>query len=303
MKKNVKNDFNETALLDDDSGIKLSAGYPYLIIFIGKNSGKRHKLVRGKMTIGRSSQADITIKDDRISRIHCIIEWHGNTITIQDQASTNGIYVNSQKVDQAVLTPGIPLQLGHSIMKIEYKDEVEIEAEKDLLRKASVDTLTNAFTREHFFNLALMEMACSLRHQLMAAIIMIDIDNFKQVNDQYGHLMGDYVLERFSNIVIANKRAEDLFGRYGGEEFIILPRGHLTKENLYAHCERIRKIVENSEFCFDETCIRITVSLGFHLRKVKGRDGQKTLLELIQKADQALYLAKQKGKNCTVSLS
>ena len=297
MKKSVKNDFNETALLDDDSDIKLSAGYPYLFIFIGKNSGKRHKLIKGKMTIGRSSQADITIKDDRISRIHCIIEWHGNTITIQDQASTNGIYVNSQKVDQAALSLGVPLQLGHSIMKIEYKDAVEIEAEKNILRRASVDILTGAFNREHFFNLASMEIAYCLRHQLVAAIIMIDIDNFKQVNDQYGHQMGDYVLERFANIVSENKRTEDLFGRYGGEEFIILPRGEITKENIRVQCERIRKAVENFKFCFDETCIRLTASLGFHLRKVKGGDVKKMLFELIRKADQALYLAKARGKN------
>ena len=302
MKINEIKDFNKTALLDNDSDIKASTGYPYLVVFIGKDSGKRHRLKVGKMTIGRSSQADITIEDDRISRIHCSIEWHGNTITIQDKASTNGLYVDSQKVEQAVIAPGVPLQLGHSIMKIEYKDEVEIKAEKDLFRRASIDILTGAFNREHFFNLASMEIAFSLRHQLVAAIIMIDIDNFKQINDQYGHQMGDYVLERFANIIIENKRTEDLFGRYGGEEFIILPRGELTKENIYMQCERVRKAVENYEFCFDETCIRLTASLGFHLMKAKSSDIDKMLHELIRKADRALYLAKARGKNRTESM-
>ncbi len=302
MKKNELNDLNKTALLDYDSDIKPNNGYPYLVIFIGKNSGKRHRLKEGKMTLGTSSHADITIEDDRISRIHCSIEWLGNTITIQDEASTNGIYVNSQKVDQAAISPGVPLQLGHSIMKIEYKDEAEIKAEKDLLHRASVDILTGAFNREHFFNLASMELAYCLRHQLIAAIIMIDIDNFKQVNDKYGHQMGDYVLERFANIVIKNKRTEDLFGRYGGEEFIILPRGELTKENIYMQSERIRKAVENFEFCYDEACIRITISLGFHLMKVKGSEVDTMLDNLIRKADQALYLAKEKGKNRTESM-
>ena len=131
---------------------------------------------------------------------------------------------------------------------------------------------------------------------------MIDIDNFKQVNDIYGHQMGDYVLERFANIVIKNKRTEDLFGRYGGEEFIILPRGELTKENIYMQSERIRKAVENFEFCYDEACIRITISLGFHLMEVKGSEVDTMLDNLIRKADQALYLAKEKGKNRTESM-
>ena len=299
MKTSELNDFNKTAVIDDDTDIKPNSGYPYLVIFIGKDSGTRHKLKQGSMTIGRSSHADITIEDDRISRIHCVIEWIGDSITIQDKASTNGIYVNSQKVDHAALSPGVPLQLGHSIMKIEYKDEAEIKAEENLLLRASIDVLTGIFNREHFFNLASMEMAYALRHQLAVGIIMIDIDNFKQVNDKYGHQMGDYVLERFANIVIENKRTEDLFARYGGEEFIIMPRGELRKEDLYILCERIRKAVERFEFCFDEACIRTTISLGSHFMKIEGSDVEKILHDLISKADQALYLAKKNGKNRT----
>ena len=70
-----------------------------------------------------------------------------------------------------------------------------------------------------------MEIAYASRHKLPVGVIMMDIDNFKQVNDQYGHLVGDSVLSQFSNIVIENKRTEDLFARYGGEEFICMPRG------------------------------------------------------------------------------
>ena len=302
MKTNKLNDLDKTAVIDDGKDIKTSSGYPYLVIFIGKDSGKRHRLKQGSMSIGRSSRADITIDDDRISRIHCVIEWIGDNITIQDKASTNGIYVNSQKVDHAPLSPGVPLQLGHSIMKIEYKDEAEIKAEENLLRRASIDVLTGTFNREHFINLASMEIAYALRHQLTVGIIMIDIDNFKQVNDKYGHQMGDYVLERFANIVTENKRTEDLFARYGGEEFIIMPRGELRNEDLYILCERIRKAVENFKFYFDEACVQITISLGFHFYKVGGSEVEKILNNLIRKADKALYLAKERGKNRTESL-
>ena len=130
-----------------------------------------------------------------------------------------------------------------------------------------------------------------------------NIDNFKQVNDLYGHQNGDLVLAQFAKTINENKRTEDLFGRYGGDEFIILPRGEISKEGIQVHCERIRKAAESFEFCFDETCIRLTISLGFHLAKTQRSNADTILSDLIRKADQALYLAKQRGRNRTQSLA
>ena len=294
---------NKTVLMDDDSDVSAGYSHPYLVIYIGNASGRRHKLVRGTMTIGRSNQADITIDDERISRFHCIIEWLGETIIIQDNGSTNGTYVGSRKVNRALLSPGVALQMGHSIMKIEYKNEAEIRSDDNLLHRASVDALTGVFNRQHFIQLASMEIAYAIRYRLPLGIIMMDIDNFKRVNDKYGHQTGDIVLAQFANVVLENKRSEDLFARYGDEEFTILPRGEINKDIMYAQCERIRKAVENYEFCSGDDCFRLTVSLGFHLKTVTGSDVETILRDLIRKADQALDLAKEKGKNRTESLS
>jgi diguanylate cyclase (GGDEF)-like protein len=302
MKNSESINPDKTAIIDRQSLVQSDGRRPYLVIYIGNDSGRRHNLNRGIMTIGRSPQADISIEDDRISRVHCLLEWMGDTITIEDKESTNGTYVDTQKINRAVLPPGVPLQLGHSIMKIEYKSEAEIKSEENLLHRASFDALTGIFNRQHFLKLATMEMSYASRHKLPIGIIMIDIDNFKQVNDTYGHQSGDFVLAQFANTVIENKRTEDLFARYGGEEFILLPRGEIHKQDMQVQCERIRKAVENFEFCFDGVCIRITVSLGFHLRKVQGSDVETILHDLIRKADQALYLAKDRGRNRTESL-
>jgi diguanylate cyclase (GGDEF)-like protein len=226
----------------------------------------------------------------------------GDTIMIEDKGSTNGTYIDSRKVNRAILPPGVPLQLGHSIMKIEYKSEAEIRSEENLLHRASFDALTGVFNRHHFIKLAHSEMAYAGRHKLPVGVILMDIDNFKQVNDTYGHQIGDLVLAQFVNTVIENKRTEDLFARYGGEEFIILPRGEINKEDMRLQCERIRKAVESFEFCFDETSVQITISLGFHLIKVESSDVETILNDLIRKADQALYLAKERGRNRTESL-
>jgi two-component system cell cycle response regulator len=302
MKESQLINLAKTVTVDDESLVHAKIRRPHLVIYIGNDSGCRHLLRNGIMTIGRSPQADISIEDNRISRIHCIVESIGDTFTIEDKGSTNGTYVDARKVSRAPLLPGVSLQLGRSIMKIEYKTDDEIRSEENLLHRASLDALTGIFNRHHLTKLSLMEMAYASRHKLPIGVILMDIDNFKEVNDMYGHQCGDIVLAQFAKTVIENKRTEDLFGRYGGDEFIILPRGEISKEGMQAHCERIRKAVESYEFCFEETCVRITISLGFHLTKVEGSDTESMLYDLIHKADQALYLAKEGGRNKTESL-
>ncbi len=294
---------SKTATIDDEAVVLSEDRHPYLVIYTGNDSGCRYKLNSGFMTIGRSPEADISIEDERISRIHCVIKLLGHTITIEDKGSTNGTYVDARKISRAQLLPGASLQLGHSIMKIEYKTEAEVRSEKKLLQRASLDALTGIFNRHHFNKLALIEMAYAGRHKLPTGVVLMDIDNFKRVNDTYGHQSGDLVLAQLANTVINNKRTDDLFGRYGGDEFIILPRGEISTEGLQVHCERIRKAVEGFEFCFEDICVRITISLGFHITKTVSSDTETMLFDLIRKADQALYLAKERGRNRTESLS
>jgi diguanylate cyclase (GGDEF)-like protein len=302
MEQGSVTDLNRTEILDTSEFIQVSDRHPYLIIFIGSDGGQRHKLKRGKMTVGRSNQADITINDQRISRIHCVIEWVGDTIIIEDKGSTNGIFYDSKKVTNAVLQPGVPIQLGQSVMKIEYKDEAEIQAEENLLRKVSTDSLTGIFSRQHFNELAAMEMAYACRHQQVVGMIMLDIDNFQHVLDTYDAQTGDFVITRFTEIINQTIRTEDLFGRYNDEEFVIMPRGVVTPEDVSALCERIRNAVKNHTFQFGEDSIKITVSLGYHLEKVKGREPNDKLVDMISQAAQALYLAKDRGRDRTESL-
>jgi diguanylate cyclase (GGDEF)-like protein len=302
MEQGNLTDLSRTEILDTSESIQVGDRHPYLIIFIGNDGGQRHKLRRGKMTVGRSSRADITINDQRISRIHCVFEWVGDTIIIEDKGSTNGIFYDSKKVTNAVLQPGVPIQLGQSVMKIEYRDEAEIQAEENLLHKVSTDSLTGIFSRRHFDELASMEMAYACRHQQVVGMIMLDIDNFKHIIDTYNVQTGDFVLTRFAEIINQTIRTEDLFARYNDEEFVIMPRGVVTRGDVFALCERIRHAVKNHTFRFGEDSIKITVSLGYHLEKVKGREPNKKLAAMISQAAEALYLAKEKGRDRSESL-
>ncbi len=302
MKKGQSLDLAESATVDDKSIVSAEGRHPYLVIYIGNNSGCQFKLNSGFMTIGRSPQADISIDDDQISRIHCVIEWMDDTITIEDKGSTNGTYIDARKVSRSTLQPGVPIQLGYSIMKIEYKTEAQIKSEQNFLSRASLDALTGIFNYYHFTKLASMEIDYAIRHKLPIGVIVMDIDNFERFNDLYGHQNGDLILAQLANTINENKRIEDLFGRYSSDEFIILPRGEISKESIQVHCEHLRKAAQSFEFCFEQTCARITISLGFHLAKTQKSNADTLLSDLIHKANQALYLAKQKGRNRTESL-
>lgn len=295
MKESDLIHLDRTDLLDTDSHIRVGTGHPYLIVFIGRDAGKRFKLEPGRMTVGRSPQADIKISDHRVSRIHCTLEWDDKTITIEDNDSTNGIFVDSRKINRTKILPGVPIQLGQSVMKIEYKDDAEIQSEENILRQVSVDPLTGLFSRHHFLRLASMEMAYACRHQLPVGVIMMVVDKLSKITDSHGNQGGEFVLARAAGIISKTIRTEDLLARYTEEEFIIMPRGEINKEDMFVQCERIRKAIKDFEFHFGEESIQITLSLGYHFEKMKGRDFKDKLADLIAKAERALYLAKGRG--------
>jgi diguanylate cyclase (GGDEF)-like protein len=187
-------------------------------------------------------------------------------------------------------------------MKIEYKDKAEIQYEQSLIHRVSTDSLTGIFSLQHFTNLALKEIAYARRHKQTVGIIIIDIDNFKRVNDTYGRTIGDLVLVQLADLICEKKRAEDLLGRYGGKKFIILPRGEVDKKSIHKQCERIRKAVERFKFCHADACVKITVSIGFHLDRPDNSEVESQIDDLIDKAEHALYRAKEEGRNQTFAV-
>ena len=110
------------------------------------------------------------------------------------------------------------------------------------------------------------------------------------------------IIRKGTDVIQNEIEAEYLFGRYGGEEFIILPPRDTKKQAIFNRCERIRKAVESFEFSHADVYLRSTISIGYHLDRLNIDDAEMILIDLIDKADQALYLAKEKGKNRVESL-
>jgi diguanylate cyclase (GGDEF)-like protein len=157
------------------------------------------------------------------------------------------------------------------------------------------DALTGIYNRRHLFNLAESEIARSKRYQRPLGIIMIDIDHFKVVNDNYGHLTGDQVLFYMARRVKGELRAHDFVGRYGGEEFaVVLPETDLQSTVHVA--ERLRERVAEEAFRTDKEKIHLTISLGVNC--LNGEQDM-SVERLLDEADQALYQAKRLGRNRT----
>lgn len=165
----------------------------------------------------------------------------------------------------------------------------ELQVRNDQLDKLSrIDPLTGLFNRRHIDEQLRKELSTAMRHQQEVGVLMLDIDHFKRVNDVEGHPAGDRVLQEFAARVLATVRVDDIVGRWGGEEFIVIaPQADM--DGVLTLGERIRARVADEPIDLGDRTIAITVSIGC----VIGRDSD----GLVDRADSALYRSKDEGRN------
>lgn len=163
---------------------------------------------------------------------------------------------------------------------------------KRLEKLAMLDELTQIPNRRYIENVIQMKLSEYLLNQVKFGFIFMDIDNFKKINDNYGHDMGDLVLKTISKTFSNNLRGDDIIGRWGGEEFIAVFSG-VDREDLEKIAEKLRMLVENTILKIKDEKLKITISIGATL--VTPKDDINTL---IKKSDDLLYKSKRNGKNC-----
>jgi diguanylate cyclase (GGDEF)-like protein len=170
-------------------------------------------------------------------------------------------------------------------------------ANKELTLLSVTDGLTRAYNHRHFQERLRAEFSRAERYNTLLSCILIDIDHFKQVNDTYGHPVGDQVLVRMVELLQESVRNEDLVARYGGEEFVVLlPETGGARALTLA--QRIRERIEREKIRVgDSTTLRVTVSLGVAQYEPAGGNAVQTPDKLIGAADEALYRAKANGRN------
>lgn len=170
----------------------------------------------------------------------------------------------------------------------------QIEAKNRLLETvARVDHLTHLPNRRAIEEWAVKQLRGAARHQFSLWLILADLDNFKSVNDSYGHDAGDVVLCRFAKLLQENSRASDLCGRLGGEEFVIVTT-HADKKSMLLVAERLRREFEAERFLFNSE--KVTVTASFGIAGFMGAEPPE-FAALLREADRALYSAKRSGRN------
>ncbi|MBA6389171.1 diguanylate cyclase [Colwellia sp. BRX10-3] len=172
-----------------------------------------------------------------------------------------------------------------------HKKELE-KANVDLAILSQTDGLTQLFNRNHWQQCIETEFKRYIRSQHISSLVMLDIDHFKNVNDNYGHLVGDDVIRHLAKVIREQVRETDISGRYGGEEFVILLADTHAEDGL-VFAERLREIVEESVVIYNDIEIKYTVSIGI----AEVEPTYTSVSQWLEHADNALYQSKDNGRN------
>jgi diguanylate cyclase (GGDEF)-like protein len=262
----------------------------------GPGMGARYSLSEVPMVLGRGNDCEIKINDHSVSRRHARIQPSADGYYAVDLQSTNGTFVNDVPASICKLKDGDYLRVGNCIYRFLAGGNVEAEYHEEIYRLTIIDGLTDIHNKRYLLEFLDRELARSARYQRPLALVMYDLDHFKNINDEMGHLGGDYVLREISTCIKASIRKEELFARYGGEEFVVvLPE--TPPDGALMVAERLRALVEQHHFEYEGKSFPVTISVG-----VATTIGDEALTpsELIRQADEKLYKAKDAGRNRVV---
>ena len=262
----------------------------------GLSLGTRYDLKDQPVLLGRDINCDICVDDPSVSRHHARFQPDGDGYTLIDLQSTNGTWVNKVPISQCRLKDGDDLRFGSCMFRFLGSGNIEAQYHEEIHRLTVIDGLTHIPNRRYLVQFLERELQRSERYQRPLALVLFDIDHFKEVNDRFGHLGGDAVLRELAVCVQGTVRKEGLFARFGGEEFaVVLPEATLDVGAMVA--ERIRRLIEQRAFQYEGTPLTLTVSLG-----VAATTGHSAVAPdaLINQADTNLYQAKRAGRNRSV---
>jgi two-component system, cell cycle response regulator len=269
-----------------------------LTVLRGQNPGVLYTLENSGSVVGRSPDVEVSLPDDTLSRRHAYIRRIGNVFAIEDLGSTNGTYVDGDRIaGTRALEDGCRIGVGaHTVLHFRLVDAVELESARQTYALTVRDPLTGVFNRRHLHERLASESAYAARHGTPLSLLLLDIDHFKRINDEYGHATGDRALCALAKLLEGMARREDVLARFGGEEFALIARG-IDRHGAQALAERARAAVERQRLQSDAGVVQFTVSVGVAQYEHADVGAAQRMFEA---ADRALYAAKDAGRNCVV---
>jgi diguanylate cyclase (GGDEF)-like protein len=264
-----------------------------LIQYSGEALGRRYLLDAPLITIGRAPTNRIGIPDDSVSREHAKCIAADETIEIEDLRSSNGTFINEKRVrSRMILRDGDIIRLGNVLLKFFAQNNIENVFHDKIYVLATIDAGTQVFNKKYLLETLDSEFKFSRSYGRPMAVIYYDLDFFKKINDAHGHSCGDYILRESAQVARSCVRNEDVLGRYGGEEFVVvLPNSDgVIAADL---AENIRKAVEQHSFEFEGNRLQLTMSMGVS----EIQQGFASYRDLLDDADRKLYQSKNSGRN------
>jgi diguanylate cyclase (GGDEF)-like protein len=257
-----------------------------------------YKLFRRETVIGRSSDADLRLADDGISRRHAVVTVDGDQVSLRDLGSVNGTFWNGSRLLRSVeLRDGDKISMGGTtVLKFTFQDDLEARFSNNLYESAVRDGLTRLYNRRFFDERLHAEVAFAIRHRKPLALLLLDIDHFKQVNDTRGHQAGDTILREIAQRLVGTARDADVVARFGGEELAILCRD-TDEAAAPSIANHLRSVVAVDIPLSDGPALRVTASVGVAVASGTAISSE---AELVKAADSALYAAKRAGRDRAV---
>jgi diguanylate cyclase (GGDEF)-like protein len=282
----------------------LSGKRAFLLVLAGPQFGEVFPLAtRRELLVGRCRDADIQVREDAVSRRHASLRVEGEGALVTDLGSANGTWVDGKRVPRARVNDGSRIHVGaQTTLKFIWADELDALHQMKLAQRALRDPLTNLYNRRYIDERLGSEIASLHSYGKPLALLLVDIDRFKDVNDEWGHLAGDEALETVASTLRGAVRKDDVLARYGGDEFVVIAR-ETTLDGGCALGQRIRSAVERLRSVWKGRERAVTVSVGVTI--VKSSDALTRGIshrDLLATADRALYLAKRSGGNRVVAL-
>jgi diguanylate cyclase (GGDEF)-like protein len=264
-----------------------------LIVLSGPRLGTRSVLGQNAVEIGRSPACHLVLDADSVSRRHARIEWNGQEHQLVDLGSTNGTFLNGDRVKGGVLKDGDRVGIGKLQLKYVAGGNIEGAYHEEIQRLMRFDPLTGACNKRHFEESLRLAITGARTAPKPISLIVFDLDHFKRINDAHGHPAGDQVLCELAKVVRGVSEPDQVFGRVGGEEFAVLWDGKSLAEAA-AHAEQMRSRVAAHSFRVDRKVLPVTISLGVAERSTGSDEAAEGLYE---RADARLYAAKAGGRN------
>jgi diguanylate cyclase (GGDEF)-like protein len=276
---------------------------PALVFLSGELIAVPIPLDREDVILGRALEADVRVNDTQVSRQHARItavreEAKKQTdYVLHDLDSRNGTFLNGRRVRREILENGDKIRVGETILRFDLLDEIDREYQRQIHRLISHDDLTGLLSSRSFFSELRREAGRATAEKRPFCVLMMDGDNFKGVNDTYGHLTGSKTIEEIGFSIMTNLRSGDAAARFGGDEFAAFLLDAELSQGLVA-AERIRTTVQDYPFSIvrqsgEKANHHITMSIGVSCFPYDSSDP----IELVEMADSALYRAKHEGRN------